>query len=92
MCCISSQKLAKLSDKIREMRAKRAKIFGYGGGPMAGWGGTQDFPDGGGQASMGGTRVRWGGIPPHTGKPCPPHVNVSNISAATDPIFIKLFL
>ena len=34
MCCISSQKLAKLSHKIREMHAKRAKIFGYGGGPM----------------------------------------------------------
>ena len=30
------------------MRAKRAKIFGYGGGDQwLDWGGTQDFPDGG---------------------------------------------
>ena len=45
------------------------KNFDYGGGPMAWWGGIKDFPDGGGQASMGGTRVWWGG-PPHP----PPHL------------------
>ena len=55
------------------MRAKRAEIFWYGGGPMAWWGGTQDSPDGGGQASMGGDKGQMGGgppHPPHTGKPC----------------------
>ena len=36
-------------------------------------GGTQDFPDGGEQASMGGDKspMGWGPPPsPHTGKPC----------------------
>ena len=43
------------------MRAKRAKNFGYGGGPMARWGGTDNFLDGGGQAFMGGDKGPMGG-------------------------------
>ena len=49
----------------KEMRAKRAENFGYGGGQMFWWGGTQDFHDGGGQVLMGGYKVLMGGVPPH---------------------------
>ena len=50
------------------MCMKRAKNFGYGGGPMARWGGTDNFHDGGGQAFMGGDKGPMGGGPP----PSPP--------------------
>ena len=48
-----------------EIARSAPKILGYGGGPWAWWGGTQDFLDGGTGLHGGGTRVRWGGGSPH---------------------------
>ena len=49
---------------LSEYARSPPKILGHGGGPMFWWGGTKDFPDGGGQVSMGGDKVMMGGVPP----------------------------
>ena len=93
MCCISSQKLAKLSHKITEMRAKRAKIFGYGGDQWLDGGGLRIFQMGGDRPPWGGQGSNGGGPPPsppilgnpvmgrHTLKIRNPHYNSIKINS-----------
>ena len=54
--------------KLRKCAQKALTFFAMGGDQWLD-GGDSDFPDGGGHASMGGTRVRWGVPPSIPGNP-----------------------